>query len=418
MNDPKHSDRQAGANGQQTSGAPLAGLRVLELGQLLAGPFVGHRLGDFGADVIKIEAPGKGDAMREWGHHRFEGRGLWWPVLARNKRCITADMRKPEGRDLVLRLVEEADALVENFRPGTLEKWGLGPEELHAVNPRLIIVRVSGFGQTGRYAQRAGFASVGEAMGGLRHLNGYPDQPPPRMGISLGDTLTAMFAVQGLLIALYWRDAKGGGKGQVIDTSIVESCFAMLESAVPEFEKLGVVRQPSGTALANVAPSNIYKAKDGKWVVIAANLDAVFRRLTAVMGMPELADDPKFADHVARGSHAAELDGIVAGWVAERDSDEIDALLNQNGVVCGPIYTIADIVNDPYFRERNMIVDVEDPRFGSLAVPGIVPKLSLTAGEIRYLGRDEPGADNREVYRSLARLSDDEVDALEKQGVI
>lgn len=399
-------------------GGPLAGVRVLELGQLLAGPIVGSRLADFGAEVIKVEPPVQGDAMREWGHHRFQGRALWWPVLARNKQCVTADLRRPEGRDLLMRLVAQADALVENFRPGTLEKWGLGPEELHAVNPRLVIVRISGFGQTGRYAQRGGFASVGEAMGGLRYINGYPDQPPPRVGISLGDTLTAMFAVEGLLMALYWRDAKGGGEGQVVDASIVESCFAMLESALPEHQKLGVVREPSGTALANVAPSNIYKSRDGKWMVIAANLDAVFRRLTAIIGRPELADDARYATHEARGRNAAELDGLIAAWAATKDAAEIDAVLNAGGVVCGPIYSIADIARDPYFREREMIVEVADPFFGTLAVPGVVPKLSRTEGRVRHLGREKPGLDNREVYRGIAGLSDDEIAALERDGII
>lgn len=397
---------------------PLAGVRVLEMGQLIAGPFTCSRLADFGAEIIKIEMPGKGDAMRDWGHHRYRDRGLFWPVLARNKRCVTADLRREEGRDLVLRLVQKADVLVENFRPGTLERWGLGPNDLLKANPRLIVVRVSGFGQTGPYSNRPGFASVGEAMGGLRYINGYPGEAPPRMGISFGDTLTSMFAVQGLLMALYWRDARGGGKGQVIDATIMESCFALMESALPEYQKLGVIRQPSGTALPNVAPSNIYKTADGKWVVMAANLDAVFRRLVQAMGRPELADDPKYANHVARGENAEELDGIIADWAARRTVDEVDKVLDDNGVVCGPIYTIEDIAKDPHYMARDMILEVEDEVFGTLSVPGIVPKLSETAGEVRHLGRDEVGSDNAVVFGDLLGLSEDELARLKHDKII
>jgi crotonobetainyl-CoA:carnitine CoA-transferase CaiB-like acyl-CoA transferase len=236
---------------QAVPGGPLSGLKVIEMGQLLAGPFVGSRLADFGAEVIKVETPGSGDPMREWGHHRHEGKSLWWPTLARNKKSLTVNLREPAGQEIIRKLLANADGLVENFKPGTLERWGLGPEELHKINPGLIIVRVSGYGQTGPYSSRPGFASVGEAMGGIRYINGFPDQPPPRFGISLGDTLTAMFAVEGFLMAAYWRDARGG-KGQIIDASIVESCFSMLEGALPEYDKCGVIRRPSGTGLPNM----------------------------------------------------------------------------------------------------------------------------------------------------------------------
>ena len=404
-----------------TGGAPsgpLAGIRVIEAGQLLAGPFVGSRLADFGAEVIKVESPGAGDPMREWGHHRYEGHSLWWPTLARNKKSVTANMRDPRGRDLVRRLAATADAMVENFKPGTLEKWQLGPEDLHKDNPRLIIVRVSGYGQTGPYADRPGFASVGEAMGGIRYINGFPDQPPPRFGISLGDTLTALFAFEGLMMALYWRDAGGGGKGQVIDASIVESCFSMLESTLPEFDKCGVVRKPSGTGLANVAPSNIYETSDGAYMVIAANIDPMFRRLCQAMGQPGLAEDPRFVSHVARGHNMATLDGIIGEWTRTLSKEELFSVLDANGVVCGPIYSIADIAADPHFQARDMILRRSDPRFGDIAVPGIAPKLSETPGDVSWLGADRPGKDNEEVYGSILGIDTAGMKLLADEGVI
>ena len=397
---------------------PLKGVRVIEMGQLLAGPFAGSRVADFGAEVIKVEPPGTGDPLREWGYNRHNGRTLWWPVMGRNKKSVTVDLRQPRGQDLVRQLVKTADALIENFKPGTLEKWGLGPDDLHAINPRLVIVRVSGFGQTGPYANRPGFASVGEAMGGIRHINGYPDQAPPRAGISLGDTLTGLFAAQGLLMALYWRDALGGGKGQVVDAAITESCFTMLESALPEFDKLGFVRQPTGTGLAKIAPSNIYKSRDGAWVVIAANVDQMFRRLCTAMGQPALADDPKFARHTSRGEHAAELDGIVADWAATLDAAEIDRILNAAGVVCGPIYSIADIAQDPQYLARDMILRIDDPQLGNIAVPGITPKFSDTAGSVEWLGTAEPGAHNDEIFGGLLGLDEDELSQLRAAGII
>lgn len=401
-----------------TGRGPLAGIRVIELGMLLAGPYATRLLAEFGAEVIKVEQPGKGDPLRNWGHHRYRGRSLWWPIQSRNKKLITLDLHHERGRELLKRLVAQADVLLENFRPGTLEKWGLGWDVLSAVNPKLILARVSGYGQTGPYAHRAGFAAVGEAMGGLRHINGYPDQPPPRMGISLGDSLAGMFAVQGILSALYWRDAAGGGRGQVVDASILEACFALLESAVPEYDRLGVVREPSGTKLRNVAPSNIYKCRDDRWIVIAANADNVFRRLCRAMEKPELIDDPRFADHTARGQHQDELDAIISDWTAERDSQDVDRLLNEAGVVCGPIYTIADIFDDPHFRAREMILTMEDPEIGPLAAPGITPKLSLTPGAARWTGPWQLGAHNQEIYCGLLGLSEAELEDLKARKVI
>ena len=397
---------------------PLSGVRVIEMGQLVAGPFVGSRMADFGAEVIKVESPGQGDAMRHWGHHRYKGRSLWWPVLARNKKTISANLREKRGQDLVRRLVEQADVLVENFKPGTLEKWGLGPEALHAINPGLIIARVSGFGQTGPYSSRPGFASVGEAMGGLRYINGFPDQPPPRTGISLGDSLAGMFATQGVLMALYWRDTIGKGKGQVVDASITESCFAMLESALPEYDKVGFIRQPSGTGLANVSPSNIFPTKDEKWVVIAANLDAMFKRLCDAMEQPELADDPRYSTHQVRGENCDELDARIADWTRGFTAAELDVRLDEHGVVSGPIYSIEDIANDPHFQARDMIQRYQDDDLGDIAVPGFVPVLSETKSEIAWLGSSEVGAHNEEIYCGLLGMTPAELQELKNDGII
>jgi formyl-CoA transferase len=399
-------------------GGPLAGVRVIELGMLLAGPFTGRLLGDMGAEIIKIEPPGKPDPLREWGKARYEGRSLWWPVQSRNKKCCTLNLRDEKGQRLLLRLVERSDVLVENFRPGTLERWNLGPEQLWQVNPKLVIARVSGYGQTGPYAERAGFASVAEAMGGIRYINGFPGEPPPRVHISLGDSLAGMFAVHGILAALYKRDALGFGRGQVVDVSLLESCFALLESTVPEYDRLGIVRGPGGTGLKGVAPSNIFKSRDDKWIVIAANADNVFRRLCEAMGQPELADDPKYATHLARGDNQEELEGIVAAWAGERDAAEIDRVLNEAGVICGPIYTIADIFQDPQFWAREALLKHEDPGFGEYVGPGVVPKFSETPGGVRWSATWEEGSHNRDVYGGLLGLSDDELDELKAGGVL
>jgi formyl-CoA transferase len=265
---------------------------------LLAGPFAGRLLGDLGAEVIKVEPPGKPDPLRDWGKARYEGRSLWWPVQSRNKKCITLDLHTERGQQLLLELAQHADVLLENFRPGTLERWNIGPDRLWEVNPRLVVCRVSGYGQTGPYASRAGFASVAEAMGGLRHINGFPGEAPPRLHISLGDSLAGIFAALGILAALHRRDGLGFGRGQVVDVSLIESCFALLESTVPEYDRLGIVRGPSGMGLDGIAPSNSFMSSDGKWIVIAANADNVFRRLCAAMEQPELADDPRFATHL------------------------------------------------------------------------------------------------------------------------
>jgi crotonobetainyl-CoA:carnitine CoA-transferase CaiB-like acyl-CoA transferase len=405
------------ANAERIQGGPLAGLKVLELGTLIAGPFTGRILADFGAEVVKVEAPAKGDPMRQWGAEGYRDQSLWWATQSRNKKLITLNLRTEPGQELCRRLAADSDVLIENFRPGTMERWDLGPSELLALNPKLVYARVSGYGQTGPYADRPGFASAGEAMGGLRYLNGYPDQPPPRVGVSLGDSLAGLYAALGIMMALRHRDACGG-RGQVVDASILESCFALLESVVPEYDHLGLVREPSGTSLTNAAPSNIYCSRDGKWVVIAANSDNLWRRLCGAMGRDDLLQDDRFADHRGRGRHRDELDEIIGGWAAERDAGEIDAVLNEAGVVCSPVYTVADMFEDPHFRAREMIVRMSDPELGEIAAPGITPKLSGTPGEAGVAGAWEMGEANPEVYGKRLGLADDEIARLREEGVI
>ena len=397
---------------------PLAGIRVIELGTLLAGPFTGRLLGDLGAEIIKVEAPGKPDPIRDWGKARYQGRSLWWPVQSRNKKCVTLNLREARGQELLLRLVEQADVVTENFRPGTLERWNIGYEQMSAVNPGIVLARISGYGQTGPYASRAGFASVSEAMGGMRHINGFPGEAPPRMHISLGDSLAGMFATQGIVSALYWRDAGGGGLGQVVDVSLMEAAFALLESTVPEYDRLGIVRGPQGTNLKGIAPSNIFRSRDEKWMVIAANADGVFRRLCGAIGRPELADDPRFETHIARGDNQDEIEGIIADWALEHDASEIDSILNEAGVICGPIYTIADIFDDPQFKAREMLLEHVDPEFGPYIGPGIVPKLTRTPGAVRWSATWDEGSHNADVYGGLLGLSSDEIVELREEGVI
>lgn len=402
---------------QTPSAGPLDGVRILELGMLLAGPFAGRLLGDMGAQIVKVEPPDRPDPLREWGHAQYRGHFLWWPVQSRNKSCITLNLRSERGRELALELVARSDAVVESFRPGTLERLGLGFDELRAANPGIVLARVSGYGQTGPYASRAGFAAVAEAMGGLRAINGFPGELPPRLGISLGDSLAGMFAAQGVLAALYRRDALGG-QGQVVDVSLLESCFALLESAVPEYDRLGVVREPAGTGLKGVVPSNIFVARDGVRLVIAANHDTLFRRLCETMGEPALADDPRFATHLARAEHREECEAAVASWVARHDGAEVDRLLGEAGVVCGPLYTVADIFDDPHYRAREMLVEQDDPELGTLVGPGIVPKFSETPGRVRWSAPWQPGSHNHDVFCGLLGLAEEELAALRAEGVV
>lgn len=399
------------------SAGPLEGMLVLELGTLIAGPFAGRLLGDMGARVVKIEDPGRPDPLRTWGQGERDGRRHFWSVHARNKESVTLDLRSPEGAELFLALAARADVVVENFRPGTLEKWGLGPERLHEVNPGLVIGRVSGYGQTGPQAARAGYASVAEGVSGLRHLNGFPDRPPPRLALSIGDTLGGMFAVQGILAALLARTTTG--RGQVVDVALTESCLAVQESVIPDYDAAGVVRGPSGTRLEGIAPSNLYRAADGVWVIIAANQDTVFRRLCGAMGCPELVDDPRFVDHSARGIHQDEIDRIIADWAARHPAEAIREVLDRAGVVVGPVNTVAEVVRDEQFLARGMIVPHTVPGVDDTVLgPGVVPVLDATPGSVRRAGAPEPGFDNPGVYVDLLGLSEEQLADLSSRGVV
>ena len=395
----------------------LDGIRVIEVGTLISGPFAGRLLGDMGADVVKIEPPGSPDPIRTWGQAEVDGKHFFWTVHARNKRCITLNLRETRGRELFLDLVERSDIIVENFRPGTLEKWDLGYDVLRQRNRGIILVRVSGYGQTGPDAGKAGYASVAEAVSGLRHMNGFPGGPPPRLALSLGDTLAGMFAAQGALAALYRRTVTG--EGQVVDAALTEACLAVQESTIPDYDMGGVVRGPSGTRLDGIAPSNIYRSADGSWVVIAANQDTVFRRLCAAMGQPDLAGDPRFVDHVARGRNQDELDAIIGQWAATRGPDDIIETLSAAGVIAGPINTVADVVTDPQFRARGMLVDHFDERIGrNVLGPGVVPVLSESPGGVRTAGPARPGQHNQEIFGQLLGLPAEELSALAEQGVL
>jgi formyl-CoA transferase len=395
----------------------LDGIRVLELGTLISGPFAGRLLGDMGAEVLKIELPSAPDPLRTWGQAELDGHRFFWTVHARNKKAVTLDLRAERGRDLFLRLVEQSDIIVENFRPGTLEKWNLGYDVLHEHNRGIILVRVSGYGQTGPEAGKAGYASVAEAASGLRHMNGFPGGPPPRLALSLGDSLAGMFAAQGALAALYRRTVTG--EGQIVDTALTESCLAIQESTIPDYDVGGVVRGPSGTRLEGIAPSNIYQSSGGSWVVIAANQDTVFRRLCSAMGRPELAGDERFADHLARGRNQDQLDAIISDWAAEREPDEIIATLSAAGVISGPINTVAEVVQDPQLQARNMIADHFDERIQrNVKGPGIVPVLTESPGAIRNAGSARPGQHNDEVYGELLGLSPSELESLREEGVL
>ena len=362
----------------------LQGLRVVELGTLIAGPFAGRILAEFGADVIKVEPPASGDPLRNW-RKLHQGTSLWWLTQARNKRSVAADLKTKEGQEIVCALARRADVVIENFRPGTLEKWGLGYEELSRDNPGLVLVRLSGYGQTGPYRDRPGFGATGEAMGGLRYLTGHPDRPPARTGVSLGDSLAALYGVIGALIALQQRQANGG-KGQIVDVALYEAVFSMLESTLPEYAMTGYVRERSGGALPGITPSNTYRCKDGAWVVIGGNADSIFRRLMRAMGRDDLASDPSLADNAGRTARAAELDAAIEAWTSGLPLPEVLAKLQAAEVPGGRIYSVADIVQDAHYRAREMIKRAHLPGGEEVLLPGIVPKLSATPGETRWLG--------------------------------
>jgi formyl-CoA transferase len=392
----------------------LADLRVLELGTLIAGPFCGQLLGDMGAEVIKIEAPGQGDPMRHWGPQPRGTPSVWWPVIGRNKKAITLDLRQAEGQRIFKDLAQKADVIIENFRPGTLEKWQCGWEQLSALNPRLVLVRVSGYGQTGPYAQRAGYGGIGEAMGGLRYIVGEPDRPPSRVGISIGDSLAAVHACMGTLAALHHRERSG--RGQVVDAAIYESVLNMMESLVTEYDQLGHVRERSGPILPRIAPSNVYPSRDGI-VMIGANQDTVFTRMCEAMQRPDLAADERYRDHQARGAHQQELDGIIAAWTATLGTRELLALLEKHGVPSGLIYRTADMLDDPHFQARNAIVTTTHPHFPKLRMQNVAPRLSATPGSIRSPA-PEMGQHNDEIYRGLLGLTAPALEELRSRAVI
>ena len=373
----------------------LAGIKVIELGQLIAGPFCGQLLGDMGADVIKVEPPGSGDPMRTWGNGEHK---LWWQVIARNKRAVSANLRVPEGQELVRRLLADADILIENFKPGTMEKWGLGPTDLHALFPRLIIVRMSGYGQTGPYADRAGYGGIGEAMGGWRAIVGDPDRPPSRMGVSIGDTLAATYGCMGALAALHARNASG--KGQVVDSALYEAVLQVMESVVPEYAAMGLVRPRSGSILPGIAPSNVYPASDGEYM-IGGNGDTVFARLCAAMNRPELASDPRYATHIARGEHQGELDALIAAWTATMTVAELEALMILHSVPAGRVFTGREMLGDPHFAARAALAQVPHPELGAVTMQAPMPKLSANPSTIRRAAPQRVGQHNAEVYGAL-----------------
>lgn len=398
------------------SPTPLSDIKVLELGQLIAGPYCGQVLADFGAQVIKVEPPGKGDAMRQWGEaDRDTGEPLWWNVIGRNKQSLTLDLRKSRGQELLRELASQADVIIENFRPGTMERWGLGYEELSRHNPGLVMVRVTGFGQNGPYASRAGFASVCEAMGGLRYLSGYPDRPPVRVGISLGDTLAGLHAALGTMMALHQRYRSG--RGQVVDSAIFESVLAMMESLVPEYARADKVRERSGSFLKGIAPSNAYPARDGRDVIIGANQDTVFRRLCAAMGQPGLADHPDYATHRARGEHQQAIDDLVAAWTRQHEAQQVVDLLAEAGVPAGLVYRAPDMLADPHFQARGSIVEVPDRNGRPLPMQNVFPRLSDTPGQVRQVG-PALGEHTEAILSGWLGLAPHAIDALRADDVI
>ncbi len=394
-----------------TATGALAGLRVLELGTLIAGPFCGQLMGDMGAEVIKVEAPKVGDPMRDWGR----GIKVWWPLIARNKKSVTLNLREQPGQTMLKKMVAQADILIENFRPGTMEKWGLSYPELAEHNPGLIMVRVSGFGQTGPYSQRAGYGSVGEAMGGLRYVTGDPDRIPSRAGISIGDSLAATFACVGALAALNHRH--NTGVGQVVDSAIYEAVLAVMESTIPEYTEGGFIRERSGSILPKTAPSNVYPTADGDMVVMGANQPNTFARLTEAMQQPELQDDPRFCDHVARGENQQALDDAISAWSKTLPAEELLQKLTDLGVPAGKIYRAPDMLDDEQFKARDTIIDVTNKTFGKLKMQGVFPRLSATPGSVRWTG-PELGEHNGEVYSQLLDIDADRLKQLIDDGTV
>lgn len=390
----------------------LEGIRVVEMGQLLAGPFCGQLLGDMGADVIKLEPPGAGDPMRLWGQGDEK---VQWEVIGRNKRSVTCNLRIPEGQELARKLIAKADVLVENFKPGTLEKWGLSPAELHKDNPGLIIARMSGYGQDGPYSNRAGFGGIGEAMGGWRYIVGEPDRAPARMGISIGDTLCATYGCMGVLAALHHREKTG--EGQVVDTALYEAVLQVMEGLVPEYDYNGFIRERSGSILPGIAPSNVYKCKDGHFM-IGANKDEIFARLAVAMGQPELATDERYSTHLARGRNQTELDDLVNAWTATLTVDEVEAAMIEHSIPAGRVYRAPDMLEDPHFKAREAIIEVETAKHGKLKMQNAFPKLSATPSGVRRPAPAEPGMHNGEVLSELLGMDETQMAQLAEAGAI
>ncbi|MCZ8255040.1 MAG: CaiB/BaiF CoA-transferase family protein [Polaromonas sp.] len=406
-------EKSLSASTVSTAQGPLAGLKVLELGQLIAGPFAAKTLADFGADIIKIETPGAGDPLRKWRLLK-DGTSVWWQVQSRNKRSVALDLKSPEAQAIVRQLALDADVLIENFRPGAMEGWGLGPDDLLALNPRLIMLRISGYGQTGPYRDKPGFGVVAEAMSGLRHLTAEPGRVPVRVGVSIGDTLAALHGVIGILLAM--QERQRSGKGQVIDVALYEAVFNCMESLLPEYSAFGAVRGAAGSALPGIAPSNAYLCKDGGYALVAGNGDSIFKRLMATIGRNDLGSDPALADNAGRVARVAEIDAAIGQWTLGLTVDEVLAALDNVSVPAGRIYTVADIAADPHYAARGMLDEVQMDDGSLLAVPGIVPKLSRTPGGHR---RNAPqvGQDTDAVLREIG-LSAEQIQALKDKGIV
>lgn len=394
---------------------PLAGIRVIEVGQLLAGPFTGTLLAYYGAEVIKVEPPGMGDPIRQWRVVK-DGTSLWWRSLGRNKKCVTLDLKTDKGRDILKQLILKADVVIENFRPGVMEGWGLGPEVFEALHPELVYTRISGYGQTGPYASKPGFASVCEGFSGFRYVNGFPDQAPVRPNLSMGDSLASLHAAFGILMALMHRNKTNSGKGQVVDVALYESMFNMMEGIVPEYDGGGVVRQPSGTTVTGIVPTNTYRCGDGKYIVIGGNGDSIFVRLMKAIGRSDLAEDSRLANNQGRVEHEAEIDDALSSWTLAHASPDALAVLESARVPSGPIFNVEDMFEDPHYQARGMFEEV-DVNGEPLKIPAIVPKLSLTPGSTEWAG-PEVGSHTAEVYQSLLGLSAEEINKLRQEGVV
>lgn len=391
----------------------LSDIRVIELGSFIAGPFACQTLADMGAQVIKVEPPA-GDPIRQWGRKTASGESLWWPVIGRNKRSVCIDLKRPQGLELLRGLIAQADVLCENFRPGVLERMGLGPETLWQTQPSLIVTRVSGYGQDGPYRQRAGFASVAEAIAGMRYLNGFADRPPPRSGLSIGDSIAGLFAALGTLSALHERERTG--RGQIVDVGLTDAILGVMESVISEYSGIGHVRERTGATLPGLAPSNLYPTQDDGWIVIGANADKPFRGLCQAMGRSELAEDPRYASHTARGEHQTELDELIRAWTLSHNQAELDALLAEHGVPAGPLNNAAGVLADPHLRARGAITEVETD-LGRLWMQNVVPRLSSTPGAVRWAGA-RLGAHTREVLEEILTLDPEHVRRLRDQGVV